>query len=80
MNVSEEYETLYHYTTLEGLTGILEHRCLWATHYRYLNDSSEALLMKDKLIETVHSNYRSRVSKLLGMYSTQREDNASDRS
>jgi len=32
---------LYHYTTLEGLLGILESRVLWATSIRHLNDSSE---------------------------------------
>lgn len=32
---------LWHYTTLEGLEGILRDQCLWATHFRYLNDVSE---------------------------------------
>jgi hypothetical protein len=32
---------LWHYTTLEGLKGILESKCLWATDYRHLNDYSE---------------------------------------
>jgi len=32
---------LWHYTTLEGLSGILESQRLWATDYRHLNDSSE---------------------------------------
>lgn len=32
---------LYHYTTPDGLRGILGSRRLWATHVRYLNDSSE---------------------------------------
>jgi len=37
-----EFE-LWHYTTLDGLKGILSDKTLWATHYRYLNDSSEFL-------------------------------------
>lgn len=45
--------TLWHYTALEGLKGILMSQSLWATDYRYLNDSSELLysrvLIKDKL-------------------------------
>jgi hypothetical protein len=32
---------LYHYTDQKGLMGILESDCLWATHYRFLNDASE---------------------------------------
>lgn len=32
---------LYHYTSLEGLLGILEDQKIWATHVRYLNDFSE---------------------------------------
>lgn len=32
---------LYHYTTAEGLEGILRHRIAWATAARYLNDAQE---------------------------------------
>jgi len=32
---------LYHYTTCEGLLGILNSKALWATHYKCLNDSKE---------------------------------------
>lgn len=32
---------LYHYTDARGLLGIIENSEMWATHYRYLNDSSE---------------------------------------
>ncbi len=38
-----EPEFLYHYTTEKGLYGILEKECIWATHYRFLNDLSECL-------------------------------------
>jgi hypothetical protein len=34
---------LYHYTDQKGLVGILESGCIWATHYRFLNDASERL-------------------------------------
>ena len=51
MKVSEEYKKLYHYTTWDGLVGILKNKSLWATHHRFLNDYSETLLMKDRLIE-----------------------------
>lgn len=32
---------VYHYTTPEGLKGIIENRCIWATNVNYLNDASE---------------------------------------
>lgn len=34
-------ETLYHYTTLKGLLGIVSSRGLWASDIRYMNDSAE---------------------------------------
>ena len=34
-------KTLFHYTTIEGLQGIIESRSIWATDTRYLNDFSE---------------------------------------
>ena len=34
-------ETLYHYTTLKGLLGIIASTTLWASDIRYLNDSAE---------------------------------------
>jgi hypothetical protein len=33
--------TLYHYTTAQGLLGIMESNKLWATNVRFLNDPSE---------------------------------------
>jgi len=50
-NTSEEYPRLCHYTTFEGLQGILQTQTLWATHYRFLNDYSELVLMKDRLVD-----------------------------
>jgi hypothetical protein len=32
---------LFHYTTTVGLLGIIESGKIWATHYRYVNDTSE---------------------------------------
>ena len=34
-------DLLWHYTTPEGLIGIIESNCLWATDVFYLNDSAE---------------------------------------
>jgi hypothetical protein len=40
-NNSTITETLYHYTDMRGLKGILEAGQIWFTDYRHLNDSSE---------------------------------------
>lgn len=50
MKTSEVYEKLYHYTTWDGLIGILKSHTLWATHYKFLNDYSEIILFRSKLI------------------------------
>jgi len=50
MEISKIYENLYHYTTWGGLQGILATQSLWATHYKFLNDYSEIVLMREKLI------------------------------
>lgn len=34
-------DTLYHYTTLTGLLGIVDRGALWASDIRYMNDSAE---------------------------------------
>ncbi|WP_416826265.1 DUF2971 domain-containing protein [Ectobacillus polymachus] len=39
----ERVDTLYHYTNLEGLLGIIETPGFWATHIQYMNDSKEYL-------------------------------------
>jgi hypothetical protein len=50
---SDVYEKLYHYTTWDGLLGILQTQTLWATHYRFLNDYSEIVLFRDKLVSWI---------------------------
>ncbi len=47
--VSAIYPELFHYTTGEGLLGILSTNTLWATHYKNLNDQKEILLFRDHL-------------------------------
>jgi hypothetical protein len=39
---------LYHYTSKSGALGIIQNQCAWATHVRYLNDSSEFVLGWEK--------------------------------
>ncbi len=40
---------LYHYTTVDALLSILQHNALWATHIRYMNDTSEQRVLWDLL-------------------------------
>jgi hypothetical protein len=42
-------KTLYHYTGIGGLIGIVETRKIWASHAYYLNDSKEILYACDVL-------------------------------
>jgi hypothetical protein len=44
---------LYHYTSANGLLGILDSRVLWATDIRFLNDSTEFLFARDLLVSHV---------------------------
>jgi hypothetical protein len=41
---------LHHYTTFQGLKGIVETNTIWATHYRDLNDSTEVVHLKELLV------------------------------
>ncbi len=66
--VSEEYIKLYHYTTWEGLLGILDSQSLWATNYKFLNDYSEIVLFKDKLISLVHPYASKTVKKIIQQF------------
>lgn len=38
---TKKFPQIAHYTTFQGMKGILETNQLWATHYRFLNDTSE---------------------------------------
>jgi hypothetical protein len=43
----QESRPLFHYTDAAGLIGILQTKCIFATHADFLNDSSECQLLKD---------------------------------
>jgi len=47
--------TLYHYTGIGGLLGIVESRRVWASHAYYLNDSKEILHACDVLSKVLSS-------------------------
>lgn len=61
---------LFHYTSAEGLCGIIEKRALWATHIRFLNDAREfhhaAELAKAELAKA-STHFQKRVANNLRM-------------
>jgi len=46
-------EPLYHYTSLDGLMGIVESGYMWASNPLYLNDSTELLLAQSQMMESI---------------------------
>ncbi len=64
---------LYHYTTAEGLIGIVSTNCLWATDALYLDDANELIggiqlarkLLQDVCEETDDQQQRERINWLL---------------
>lgn len=53
VKVSEEHETLYHYTDQAGLEGILSSQSLWASHYKNLNDEKEIFLFMQEILPDI---------------------------
>ncbi len=50
----EKKEKLYHYTTLDGLRGVVENSDLWLTHAEYCNDEEQlrhGMRLTQKMIE-----------------------------
>jgi hypothetical protein len=56
MLVSELHPELMHYTSLDGLQGIIGSDCLWATDASFLNDSSEITHYFDTRLEVLVSS------------------------
>lgn len=52
-SVSYVHLELYHYTTTNGLKGIIENQTLWATHHAHLNDHQEIIHFKNRLPEII---------------------------
>lgn len=49
---------LYHYTTMNGLKGIIESGCIHATNVRYLNDTQELYFGLNYLKDLIDSSDR----------------------
>jgi hypothetical protein len=52
---------LFHYTSLDGLRGIIASQQLWATHYADLNDSSEVVHIRLYLREAIIRLVKNRI-------------------
>lgn len=66
--VSQQYPELLHYTTLQGLRGILSSGCLWATDAACLNDSSEIThFFDERLRKLILEDARKRAIELAGV-------------
>jgi Protein of unknown function (DUF2971) len=61
-------DTLYHYTTQNGLLGIIKDKEIWATHTQYLNDQQEylhALKLVHKEIDSIKQKTTNSKHKIL---------------
>tara|TARA_Y100000034_G_scaffold101132_1_gene125174 strand:+ start:4906 stop:5871 length:966 start_codon:yes stop_codon:yes gene_type:complete len=56
---------LCHYTSIEGLAGIVKNKQIWATHPYYLNDASELKAGLSYLFEECFSKLHSKVQSLV---------------
>jgi hypothetical protein len=56
-------KTLYHYTGIGALLGIVENRKLWASHIYYLNDAAEIVHARDVLVKLIEKEKTSTTEK-----------------
>ncbi|MGZ8237954.1 MAG: DUF2971 domain-containing protein [Methylobacter sp.] len=57
-STEDQQKELYHYTTHEGLLGILNNNQMWATHIEYLNDSTELRYGLNLAKEELNNRYK----------------------
>ncbi|HAS6222281.1 TPA: DUF2971 domain-containing protein [Vibrio vulnificus] len=65
-------DTLYHYSNISGVHGILTSGCLWATDYRYLNDTNELSIAIESLINSCEESWREALNWGLRYHSSSR--------
>jgi hypothetical protein len=71
--VRPDPDLLYHYTDQNGLLGILNDKCIWATHLRYLNDTSEGGIVFRVVLDELNSRINSdSMMELFGMQPVER--------
>jgi hypothetical protein len=56
-------ETLYHYTSANGLMGIIESKKIWTTKIQYLNDKSELELALDLIRDEINQQLKGSAGK-----------------
>lgn len=57
--------SLFHYTSADGLVGILQNQSLFATHAAFLNDSSECRIIRDILLPRLEQELKDVTPKLV---------------
>jgi Protein of unknown function (DUF2971) len=60
-----ESRSLFHYTTAQGLVGIIQHQSLFATHSEFLNDATECRLILDILLPKMEAQLKGVVPTLV---------------
>jgi Protein of unknown function (DUF2971) len=64
--------TLFHYTSIEGLMGIVDAKALWASEVRYLNDAQELYhfgdLANQKILQAQSTNLDSEDREILRQF------------
>src|SRR5947208_1388829 len=63
--VPKDSRCLFHYTTAEGLLGIIKDNCLFATHADFSNDSAECKLIRPHLKKVLMEEFKHLVPKLI---------------
>ena len=62
--IYEVHPEVYHYSSFFGVRGILDSQTLWATHFQYLNDSTEALQLRERLVEIARAIFEDEIRRL----------------
>jgi len=52
--------TVYHYTDTQAFKGVIENAALWATDFRYLNDSGELIYTWAAFVERLEKLVKTR--------------------
>lgn len=76
----EDIEYIYHYTSSNGLMGILESKCFFATHVRFMNDAQElregqAYYSKEKMIKALREEAAKYYAKKYGQNLLEAQNN-----
>ncbi|HKJ72695.1 MAG TPA: DUF2971 domain-containing protein [Alphaproteobacteria bacterium] len=69
--IYDAHPELFHYTDKKGLDRIVRTQTLWATHYQFLNDTTELQLMKPVLAKRLRPTVQEELLKLFRQASFQ---------